>query len=116
MRIYKRKNGAHTVVLSELTDNTGESITSACEAIATDLVFAKRLNPKSTRWIQHDLPYNGQPQSFDELTFEWGGDDTASDPQWAPLTADQAESLTGDSLTDLSQRLGDLSLPAEEEM
>ena len=115
VRIYKRNNGAHIVLLTELNSNSGESITSACERIATDLVAARGLNPKTTRWIQHDPPHNGLPQVFDELQFTWSSDNTACDPQWQRLGGEQAEALTGDSLSALSRRLGDVEFQIEEE-
>ena len=80
VRIYKRGNAARTVLLTELANNTGESITSACERIATDLVATKSLNPKTTRWIQNDLPFDGDQETFDEVKFVWTHNNTASAP------------------------------------
>lgn len=114
VRIYKRKNGAHTVVLTELDSNAGESVTSACERIATNLVADRRLNPKTTHWIQHDPPHDDQPQVFDELQFVWEGNHSARDPQWQRLSAEQAEALTGASLSALNRRLGDFELQVDE--
>ena len=114
VRIYKRKNGTHTVLLTELNSNSGESITSACERIATDLAAAKRLNPKTTRWIQHEPPQDDLPQVFDELQFTWDSNNTANDPQWQSLDDEQAEALTGDSLSALNRRLGDFEFQIEE--
>ena len=122
VRIYKRLNGTHTVLLTELASNTGESISGSCANIATDLVMVKRLNPKTTRWIQHDLtdddhsqddPPNGSPpqedlgQVFDELKFTWSKDKQARDPQWQQLSAEEAMNLTGESLNSLARQLGD---------
>jgi hypothetical protein len=115
VRIYKRGNGTHTVLLTELNSNSGESITSACERIATDLAATKELNPKTTRWIQHDPLRDGLPQAFDELQFAWSSNNTARDPQWQRLGDEQAEALTGDSLGALSRRLGELESQIEEE-
>ena len=42
VRIYRRKNGTHTVLLTELDTNTGESIAGACERIATNLAVGQR--------------------------------------------------------------------------
>lgn len=98
VRIYKRNNGTHTVLLTELNTDSGESITSACEHIATDLAAARGLDPRTTRWIQHNPPHNDLPQVFDELQLNWDAVNTASDPQWQRLDVEQAEALTGDSL------------------
>jgi DNA polymerase II small subunit/DNA polymerase delta subunit B len=107
VRIYRRKNGTHTVLLTELDTNAGESIASACERIATNLTVVRGLNPKTTRWIQHDLPQDDLPQVFEELQFSWDDDSTASDPQWQRIDDEQVEALTGASLDDLERRLGD---------
>jgi hypothetical protein len=110
VRIYKRKNGTHTVLLTELNSNSGESITTACDRIATDLVARWALNPKTTRWIHHD-PTNGDlAQSFDELCFTWDSEHTALDPRWQGLNEEQVEVLTGASPSALNQRLGDFTL------
>jgi hypothetical protein len=108
VRIYKRENGSHTVLLTELANNTGESITSACERIAEDLVATHSLNPRTTRWIQNDLSHDGEQQEFDELKFVWTSGDMASAPQWQTLDAGQIEALTGDSPSSLSRGIGDL--------
>jgi hypothetical protein len=115
VRIYERGEGAHTVLLTELANNAGESITTACERIATDLAATKRLNPKTTRWIQHELPHGGKPQTFDELHFVWTGDNAASDPQWQHLNNEQIEAATGNTPSLLSLHIGDSESHTEEE-
>lgn len=115
VRIYRRKNGAHTVLLTELDTNTGESIAGACERIATNLAAVRELNPRTTRWIQHDPPRDDLPQVFEELQFTWDSDNTAHDPQWQPIDDEQAETLTGASLDDLERRLGDIGPRIKEE-
>ncbi len=119
VRIYRRKNGTHTVLLTELDTNEGESITSACDRIATHLVATRGLNPKTTRWIQQDFSEDVNPQGeisevFDELVFTWDGNQKASDPQWQRLTSEQVEALTGADMSTLSRRLGDFELQIEE--
>jgi hypothetical protein len=107
VRIFLRNRGAHTVLLTELNTNAGESISSACDRIATDLVAKKGLNPKTTRWIQHEPALDGQPDIFDEVHFTWGSDMTAGAPQWLRLNDEQVEMLTGQSRSILALRLGD---------
>lgn len=109
VRIYKRKNGSHVVLLTELDTQSGESITSACERIATDLAATKKLNAKSTRWIQHDPPHADLPPTFDEIRFTWDSHQTATDPQWQRLDYEKVEALTGESLNSLNRRLGDVA-------
>ncbi len=115
VRIYKRTNGSHTVLLTELNANVGESIASACERIVTNLAAVKGLNPKTTRWIQHEPPQDGLPQTFDELQFTWDSKHTASNPQWQTLGDEQAEVLTGESLSSINRQLGDIGFRVEEE-
>jgi hypothetical protein len=107
VRIYKRKNGTHTVLLTELETNTGESVSSSCEHIASNLVAVKSLNSKTTHWIQHESPQSGLPQIFDEIQFTWSRDNTASDPEWQRLSHEQAETLTGASLSELGRPFGE---------
>jgi hypothetical protein len=107
VRIYSRQRGAHTVLLTELSTNAGESISSACDRIATDLAAKKGLNPKTTRWIQQELAHDEQPEAFDEVQFTWDSDATASAPQWLRLDDEQVEMLTGQSRSILGLRLGE---------
>jgi len=115
VRIYERKSNANIVLLTELNSNTGESIASACERIATNIAATKGLSPKTTRWIYHDPPHDDLPQVFDELLFTWDGDNKASDPQWQVLGNEQAEALTGELLGALNRPMGELESPVEEE-
>ncbi len=114
VRIYRRKNGTHTVVLTELETNTGESVSSSCEHIASDLVVVKSLNPKTTRWIQHEAPQEGLSQVFDEIQFTWSSDDTANAPEWQRLSDEQVETLTGASLSDLGRPFGEADAQTKE--
>jgi len=67
VRIYKRRNGTHAVLLTDINTSAGESIASACDRIATDLVVSKGLNPKTTRWIQHEQQDDELPHTFEEV-------------------------------------------------
>lgn len=107
VRIYARNRGAHTVLLTELGTNAGESISSACDRIATDLAAKKGLNPKTTRWIQQELAHDEQAEVFDEVHFTWDSDATAGAPQWVRLDDEQVEMLTGQSRSILGLRLGE---------
>jgi len=123
VRIYKRKNGTHTVLLTELATNTGESITGSCEQIATNLAATKNLNPKTTRWIQHESPHidpdydptgDTVPQVFEELRFAWGSGARASAPQWREISEEEAVSMIGASLASLAGGVGEANDPMEE--
>jgi hypothetical protein len=114
VRLYKNQNGAYTVVLSESNNNSRESIAAASERIATGLVARWQLNPRTTRWIEHTPPQNGQPEEFGELKFKWNSDKVASDPQWHALTSEEAETWTGDSLEALNRPIGDIGASVED--
>lgn len=110
VRIYERKNRAHTVLLTELNDNPGESIASASEQIVTELAARWKLSAPSTRWIHHDATHeNGAPQ-FDELEFDWDSNRVANQPRARRLSESQVEELTGADLATLERRIGDLGL------
>jgi hypothetical protein len=114
VRIYKRKNGTHVVLLTDVSNNTGESITTASARIATDLVTRWKLNPKTTRWIQHTPPQADLPSEFAQLLFTWDTNKIADQPRWQPLTTEQVEVLTGETLSALNRRLGDFEVSKEE--
>lgn len=115
VRMYKAKNGAHIVLLTELTSNTGESVAAASDRIATDLVMRWGLNPKSTRWLEHVLPQDGHAAEFGEWKFTWGKDRVASDPQWKELDSAAVEELTDETLASLNRALGDVGSPTRAE-
>ena len=110
VRIFKRKNGTHTVLLTELETNTGESVSSSCEHIASNLVVVKALNSKTTRWIQQESLQSDRSQIFDEIQFAWSRDNTASNPEWQRLSHKQAETLTGANLSELGRPFGDTNV------
>ena len=114
VRIYKRKNGAHTVLLTEFDGNSGETIAGACDRIATDLTSVRRLNAKTTRWIHHDPPRDELSHAFEEVQFTWANHGTATDPQWHSLSDEQAEGLTGEDVSALNRPLGDFEHQPDE--
>lgn len=98
VRLYKGFDGGYTVLLTELADNPGESVTNACERIATGVQPRWALDLTTTRWIEHypaeSFREKGRGATFDEITFTWG-DGTASHPQWHRLPLEVVEILTG---------------------
>jgi hypothetical protein len=79
-RIIKETGGAATVIVTELPDNPGISVTNAFEDIAT-IIFREHLHgtyePRSIRWIEH-YPDRGRDvrgkvlikETFDEVTLK----------------------------------------------
>src|SRR3954452_20176628 len=68
---------ASVVVLTELPDNAGMSVTNACEDIATRIVQDFGINPQRTRFVEHypeeKAVYHGREhvrkETFDEIFF-----------------------------------------------
>jgi len=74
------------VVLTELPDNTGTSVTNCVEEIATQVyhTFLKGTPIEHIRWIEHYPPRGKWEETFDEVTFDWDGE-TFSHPRWRRL-------------------------------
>src|SRR6185436_6604885 len=95
LRIYNRRGG-HLVVLTEVPNNPGQSITAASEVIATSLVKRYRLNPATTRWIEHwpaDTRDELSVASYALVAYTWL-DGIASSPHWQSLSLERGEALT----------------------
>jgi hypothetical protein len=95
LRIYNRR-GNHLVVLTEVPNNPGQSITAASEVIATGLVKRYRLNPTTTRWLEHWPADPRDAQSvaaYAAVTYRWQ-DGVASSPRWQNLSLKRAEAMT----------------------
>jgi hypothetical protein len=93
------------IILTELPDNTGMSVTNACEYIATELVRQHRLTPGHTVWIEHypdrHPPGMRNDRMFDEsfalVTFEWK-DGIARSPDWRHISREWVEQLVGEAV------------------
>lgn len=88
LRIYDNDAGA-VVILSELADNTGISVTNTAEELATEIARLYHLTPATTTWIEHYGPFSysdgRRDETFDEITFTWHNG-IASRPDWHRLT------------------------------
>ena len=113
VRIYERDNGTHVVVLTELDTNSGESITSACDRIATSLAATRGLDPKRLDGY-NTIPRTTSCRRYSMSCTSLGMARTQRrDPQWQRLGDDQVEAMTGDGLDALNRRLGDLESQIE---
>ena len=95
LRIYNRR-GSHLVVLTEVANNPGQSITAASEVIATGLVKRYRLNPTTTRWLEHwpaDPRDDQSVAAYAAVKYTWH-EGVASSPQWKGLSPERAEAMT----------------------
>jgi hypothetical protein len=90
------------VVLTELPDNPGMSVTNACEEIATQVRRAFGLDPDQIRWIEHYPEREHhvhrrtlhEAATYDEIIFIWE-DYQARAPTWRRLTPEEVHLLLG---------------------
>lgn len=95
---------AVVVMLTELPDNPGMSVTNACEDIATQIVQDFGINPHRTRFIEHypeekTVVYGKEhvrKETFDEIFFTWDVRNQADEPHWKPLAKEEVERLVGE--------------------
>ena len=99
LRIYDNDDGA-VVILSELADNAGISVTDTAGDLATEIAALYHLTPATTTWIEHYGPFSysdgRRDETFDEITFSWHAVDgifpkagnilIARRPDWHRLT------------------------------
>jgi hypothetical protein len=100
LRIYKQRNGGQTVLLTEVPNNPGQSITAASDVIATGLVARYHLDPATTRWIEHwPAAPNDQlmEDAYAAVKYTWT-DGVASHPRWRHLSLERAEAMMGTRL------------------
>lgn len=91
----------HTVVIvTELPDNPGTSVTNGAEELATKVVADLSLDPRCTRFIERYTPDSYERknphdgETFDEVTFRWK-EKTASNPRWRRLQPLEIAALRG---------------------
>lgn len=81
------------VVVTELDDNPGTSVTNAAEHLATVVCDLYTLDPERLRWIEHYPRRKGCKSEFDWVVFkrQYIGFPTThpvvfDDPTWYPMT------------------------------
>jgi hypothetical protein len=100
LRIYKRRDGGQTVLLTEVANNPGQSITAASDVIATGLVARYHLDPATTFWIEHwpaDPSDKLSENAYASVKYTWL-DGVAASPRWRRLSLERAEEMTGTRL------------------
>lgn len=112
VRIFEPEAGGdhHLVVLSELPDNTGQSVTNAIEQVAGEVLLANVLPSTETVVIEH-YPAEAHPpekETFDLVTFstrdpepvlragEWKIE--LGEPEWKRIDRQTVETLVGQPL------------------
>lgn len=95
-------NGAPIVVLEELPDNPGASVTNFCEHIANIVrrahaEFFDGVHPTEIVWLEH-YPRASRGvrdrETFDRIFFQWDGV-KYSRPRWERYTREHLEKLIG---------------------
>lgn len=94
LRLYDRT----TVVLSELADNPGTSVTNRAELIATQLLADKVVvaKPAELRFIEHYPPGRGisRSETFDWVEFDYDRAGRCFEKlRWRRLTSSELEDL-----------------------
>jgi len=81
------------VILTELPDNPGMSVTNASEELATAITQRYRLAPARTVWIEHHwASEHREADTYDAITYTWHGR-TASHPRWRPIPVSEVYDL-----------------------
>ncbi len=114
MRIFEPEAGNpgdhHVVVLTELADNRGQSVTNAIEQLAGEVILANALPSNETVVIEHypaeSRPPN--PETFDLVTFANREPETVlragvwrielGEPSWLRVDRETVETLVGQPL------------------
>lgn len=118
LRIYVH-NQQTVVLLTELPDNPGMSVTNWAAELATDIATRYKLDPNKTIWIEHYPAGAERSATFDQVRFAWGKPAklwqqqyalAADTPYWQRLTLEEVEIATGANLAGLNQLLAELGL------
>lgn len=84
------------VMMTEIAENTGTSVTNRSEAIASAVRFQHNLSGYNVTWIEHygAVSYHGgrASETYTQVTYGWHGG-TARHPEWKALTQEQVEAL-----------------------
>jgi hypothetical protein len=105
VEIWEHK-GKYLVILTEpMTENSGTSVTNACETIATKLFNQPGVFPKGTQiqdiiWVEH-YPDRGVPETYDLIEFNMTNVEETMfmSPRWKHI----GETLTEEKKLELLQ-------------
>lgn len=100
LRIWQRERES-VVVVTELDDNPGTSVTNRAAALAMQVYRAFELEPYLARWIEHYPPDGQYAETFAEVTFTLEPHKGLTRPQWRALTRADVERLIGEPLPDV---------------
>lgn len=112
MRIYEPTEDGdhHVVVLTEMADNRGQSVTNAIEQLAGEVILANALPSSETVVIEH-YPHESRPpgaETYDLVTFEHTNPEPVlragvwalelGEPSWLRVDRATVETLVGQPL------------------
>ncbi len=70
------------VILTELPDNQGPSVTNTYEQVAQMVVRDFEINPAKVTWVEHYPQQPGHKETFDFVEFTIAGWKITSEPTW----------------------------------
>jgi hypothetical protein len=97
LRIWQQER-ASVVIVTELDDNPGTSVTNRAEALAMQVYRQYELWPPCTRWIEHYPPDSAYTETFAEVTFRTDPCTGLTRPRWRARSRADVESLIGEPL------------------
>lgn len=112
VRIYKPEEPGdqYVVVITELADNPGQSVTNCVEQLAAEIIMAHALPSSETVFVEHyeEAERGSDSETYDLVTFSRGVPETVlrggawtielGAPIWKPLDREGVEVLLGGSL------------------
>ena len=79
------------VIVSEMPENEGTSVTNFAEQLATQVCREFEIQPKHLIWVEHypergDWKELGYPESYDLVSFNLNDNGVFSNPRWTGIT------------------------------
>ena len=91
--IWQSKD-ATVVVVTELHDNPGTSVTNVAESLATQVCRQYGISPQGLVWIEHYPESSWSRATFD---FDWSRAEFDR-PEWRYITREDVEALRADTI------------------
>lgn len=95
LEIYRQPSKSVMVVVTELDDNPGTSITNVAEHLATAVCRDKGISPQKLTWVEH-YPLsrfnNGPHWSIVTFDFDWQAG-RFTNPDWVYVKPEEIEAL-----------------------
>lgn len=94
-----KRSPATLVILSEIPQNMGTSVTNICEQLAGRVVRCYNLQPVRCMWVEHYEREDVCHDDFCRITFAPGeGRELFASPAWSPLSRAAVEDAIGGEL------------------